>query len=548
MEIVSSLRAPLDVTNLTVVFSIMQEVPTLLSGSSSTPSGRSPGGSPFEAALDGAPPLSARLRSTPRAYSEAGDLSPRQQPMGAIMWQEVEEITCSLAANGSTVALQPGANRLAFRLHVMKQGLYVLKHAHCRLGRLALQLRAALPDEEGPPLDALTALSPALPADAQFFPGSGPPVGAVDALGNVREAAVVLHALACQPRLRLSAVAYTGALVAGHAYWLGLALEPLHDRLNRLRVHVTPAEATQFADPWAVASSSMSGASWGSRLTGSQRDGSGLAHLAQATCRLEFLDAPAELARIGTEEPEQAAPELDAQRTPLETVSRTSSTGERQESGWISVRPPGGTADLPAWAASQPSLLWLRVQAGDLPTHVQSVRVASPSEHSFGPPRQPMQPGAPMLTADISDCSEVDVNVEYLSGCQRSHAARLAIPVNPPFRLTMMAKELAEKRVMVQTQVTSMLAWQATITQAGMSAPAGYEVQQIGSEIFPLQVPPGATVQLLHSLVLKHKAGRLARSSASTLQLHFTLDAAQRALQPPRQVDCPWERPNLAPD
>ena len=62
------------------------------------------------------------------------------------------------------------------------------------------------------------------------------------------------------------------------------------------------------------------------------------------------------------------------------------------------------------------------------------------------------------------------------------------------------------------------------------------------------QVPPGATVQLLHSLVLEHKVGRLARSSASTLQLHFTLDAGQRAAQPPRQVDCPWERPNLAPD
>ncbi len=76
---------------------------------------------------------------------------------------------------------------------------------------------------------------------------------------------MVLHALACQPRLRLSAVAYTGALVAGHAYWLGLALEPLHDRLRHLRVHVAPAEATPFADPWAVAASSMSGASWASR-------------------------------------------------------------------------------------------------------------------------------------------------------------------------------------------------------------------------------------------------------------------------------------------
>lgn len=91
------------------------------------------------------------------------------------------------AADGAAIVLQPGANRLAFRLHVMKQGLYVLKHAHCRLGRLALRLRAAFPDEQGPPLDALTVLPPALPAaaaDAQFFTGSGPPVGAIDALGG----------------------------------------------------------------------------------------------------------------------------------------------------------------------------------------------------------------------------------------------------------------------------------------------------------------------------------------------------------------------------
>ena len=75
----------------------VQEVSAPLSALPSSPLGRSPGGSPFEAALDGAVPLSARLRSTPRTYSEAGDLSPRHS-MG-IMWQEVEEITCSLVAH-----------------------------------------------------------------------------------------------------------------------------------------------------------------------------------------------------------------------------------------------------------------------------------------------------------------------------------------------------------------------------------------------------------------------------------------------------------------
>lgn len=58
-------------------------------------------------------------------------------------------------------------------------------------------------------------------------------------------------------------------------------------------------------------------------------------------------------------------------------------------------------------------------------------------------------------------------------------------------RLRLVARELADKRVVVQTRVTSMLAWQATITQATMSAPAGYEVQPPSpalSALFPLQV------------------------------------------------------------
>lgn len=75
--------------------------------------------------------------------------------------------------------------------------------------------------------------------------------------------AVLLHALSCQPRLRLSAVAYNGCLLSGHASWLGLAIQPLHDRLHDLRVHVAPAEPSIVSDPWAVASSSSR--SWGSR-------------------------------------------------------------------------------------------------------------------------------------------------------------------------------------------------------------------------------------------------------------------------------------------
>ena len=84
----------------------------------------------------------------------------------------------------SATTLQPGANRLFFGVAVMKQGLYVLKQAHCRLGRMTLQLRAALPDEKGPPVEALTMLPPlAAAVTDQQGPGSVPAFGAVDSLG-----------------------------------------------------------------------------------------------------------------------------------------------------------------------------------------------------------------------------------------------------------------------------------------------------------------------------------------------------------------------------
>lgn len=67
-------------------------------------------------------------------------------------------------------------------------------------------------------------------------------------------------------------------------------------------------------------------------------------------------------------------------------------------------------------------------------------------------------------------------------------------------------------------------------------------------ESLQVQVEPGATVLLLHFLVMKHAVSRLARSSASTLQLHFALDSAKRAQQRPRQVDSGWERPRLVPE
>ena len=61
---------------------------------------------------------------------------------------------------------------------------------------------------------------------------------------------MLLNAHACQPRLRLAAIAQKGRLVAGHQNWLGLALQPLHDELLGLRVHAAAAPSAA-KDPWA---------------------------------------------------------------------------------------------------------------------------------------------------------------------------------------------------------------------------------------------------------------------------------------------------------
>lgn len=62
---------------------------------------------------------------------------------------------------------------------------------------------------------------------------------------------MLLDAHACQARLRLTAAAQKGRLIAGHYNWLGLALQPLHDELLDLRIHAAPAPPAA-TDPWAA--------------------------------------------------------------------------------------------------------------------------------------------------------------------------------------------------------------------------------------------------------------------------------------------------------
>ena len=83
-----------------------------------------------------------------------------------------------------SVVLQPGPNRLAFQVTVLRQGLYSLKHVLARLGRLSLRLHVALPEDEGPPVELLTAppLAGAL-SEAQAL--AQPAIGDVDVSGSL---------------------------------------------------------------------------------------------------------------------------------------------------------------------------------------------------------------------------------------------------------------------------------------------------------------------------------------------------------------------------
>ena len=75
--------------------------------------------------------------------------------------------------------------------------------------------------------------------------------------------------------------------------------------------------------------------------------------------------------------------------------------------------------------------------AGVLPLQHETVRVTSMSSRGYG------RVGADDVGAfsspraactQPSGSADVQVNLEYLQGCQRAHAAWLTIPITPPFR------------------------------------------------------------------------------------------------------------------
>ena len=49
---------------------------------------------------------------------------------------------------------------------------------------------------------------------------------------------MLLNVHSCRPRLALAAAAQQGTLIAGQKQWLGIIVQPLHDRLDNLCLHL----------------------------------------------------------------------------------------------------------------------------------------------------------------------------------------------------------------------------------------------------------------------------------------------------------------------
>ena len=78
--------------------------------------------------------------------------------------------------------------------------------------------------------------------------------------------------------------------------------------------------------------------------------------------------------------------------------------------------------------------------AGGLPTQHEVVRISPLGSHmplrilGTDLPSPVRSPPAQDLFSGPKGAAEVDVNLDYMAGCQRGHSSRLTIPVSPPFR------------------------------------------------------------------------------------------------------------------
>ena len=376
---------------------------------------------------------SARSRSGDLAAAAAEDADVITQ------WQETEELACLLCAahpsgslagsdpkagphrgvSSDTAMLQPGINTLSFRVVPLKPGLYTLKHMQASLGSLSLHIPVILkePNALSQQSQAAAQQPPMAASDAASTRAAA--LGTVLSTGEIQQESVILNVHSCRQRLAVCAAALRGTLVAGHPQWLAIAVVPMHDALSEASIHLGLGHrALSGTDQTAAASSSVAalGGSGSSTSMGytPQEDGPhpphgpGLHILHPDRAVIAPLLMPGHPSETGATSaplptqpsggPASLAPQRLAslqrqptwtplpQDTPAAGVSGEEALGEatlRYDAGteasvsgssWVSMEASQGP-NLPAWAATRPSLLWLWVQPGMLP--------CSESQHSL---------------------------------------------------------------------------------------------------------------------------------------------------------------------
>ena len=329
--------------------------------------------------------------------------------------------------SGGTARLQPGLNTLTFHVLPLKRGLYSLKHMQGSLGSLSLHIPVMLKEPNALALHSQAAAerpsNPSITSSDSPSPQAAA-LGVVLSTGEVQQETVVLNVHSCRQRLAFSAAALRGALVAGQPQWLAIVITPLHDALHEASVHMGMATRASTGTDDAAFSRSLGASSGSSGRSPSaglipHEDGSypphspGLDILHADRAVIAPLQVPSHSQTDSTSALPRAHPSRDeASRTtqqhptslqrqqthtpfpedlPAGSAHAASEKPLRYDAGeeasvsgssWVSMEGNQGP-NLPAWAATRPSLLWVWVQPGrGAEQRVQSLAASSLQSHA----------------------------------------------------------------------------------------------------------------------------------------------------------------------
>eukprot|EP00884_Botryococcus_braunii_P020550 jgi/Botrbrau1/7179/Bobra.0300s0009.1 len=468
-------------------------------------------------------------------------MAPDLQAPPRVSLREVSEVVCPATQAGRRI-LKPGDNHISFMACPLQAGLYALKAARVRVGGLSLRVPAVPMGLKGPSLEQQAS---SVMASQISRHGSGPTGDAVPLLASTwrssettgqESEAVLLRVKDCQPRLTITAAAVGGALIAGHAQWLGVVLRPQHDALTEAVLHISAAGMDVCAAPGApglsffgIEADTPTWASWKrSRMAGAP---------AGPSVPLEVGPGhPVELlpAASGV-----GAPDVEAGRGESGSVGKSL---EGHGDDWCVVELPSGSQQLPPWTAATPSVVWLWVSAGELArqaemVHMDDVRLARAPSVGVrqGQPEPEGTAGTAMGTGSLhpgtsrpSGHADLDVSLEYVAGCRRCHTSRLTLPVLPPFRVGVVAREVGPRRLAVQVHITSNLAWPVTVSRCEVEPQTGFAVEEEASlpNLLPLQIGAGGAGSVLMFMAVTKTAispGRPGRIPYSTVHLEYRL-------------------------